>query len=100
MDLKGFEAINGALQANNLEAIVTPEPAEGEHVQFVTIETDPNVAPAEVLNALGKVGLVAETAAQQMAGQYADAVFVHGPKLEPLFGQPGSVTFVDTNNRR
>jgi hypothetical protein len=45
MDLKGFEAINQALASADVEATVTPEPADGEDVRFVTVETATDVQP-------------------------------------------------------
>lgn len=104
MDLQGYRAISEALHEANIDATVAPKPQDGQNVEYVTVSTEENVAPADVLNALCKVGLMAKTPAQQAAYDerhlYRDAVFVDttGPKLEPLFGQSGSTTFADTNN--
>ena len=87
MDFKGHEAISGAFQQSGIEATVEPVPAEGEHAEYVTVNTAVDVAPAVVLNALAKARLL------EPRGM-TDASFRNGPQLEPLFGQPGSVTFV------
>lgn len=105
MDIEGFRKVNDALAEAEIAAVVAPEPQPEEDVEYVTITTE-NEVPAAVLNALGKAGLTAQTAGQRAAdgerfGYARDAGGmrrIRGPKLEPLFGQPGSVTFVDTNN--
>lgn len=91
MDIRGHESISEALQRADIEANVEPLPSEGEREAFVTIGTDEGVAPADVLNALAKAMLLAPRG-------MCDAVFRSGPQLEIVFGQPGSVTFIDTNN--
>lgn len=88
MDLKGFEAINNALAAAEVDATVTPRPAEGQNVRFVTIETDANVQPAKVLNALALKWMVEYDGMQ-------DAVYRDVPELRPVGVQPGSLTFED-----
>ena len=104
MDTRGFNRINEALGQAEVQAIVTPEPQGDEHVEHLTIDSDPTVAPARILNALGSVGLLAQTPGQTAVLNerypYQDAVPNNdeGPKLEVLFGQPGSITFVDVNN--
>jgi hypothetical protein len=90
MDLRGHESINTALQQSGIEATVEPMPTEG-HVEHVTVNTAVEVAPAKVLNALAKARLLVRRGV-------GDAGFRSGPQLEPLFGQPGSITFTDTNN--
>ncbi len=95
MDRKGFEAINAALASANVDATVSPEPQEGEDARFVTVETDTNIQPERVLNALGNAGLTYYDGPQ-------DAVMRYTPELSPLGVQPGSLTFEDKNdaNRR
>lgn len=95
MDSKGFEAINQALTAANIDATVTPQPQEGEDVRFVTIETNTEVQPALVLNGLRNARLMYYDGPQ-------DAVMRYTPELSALGVQPGSLTFEDKNdaNRR
>jgi hypothetical protein len=95
MDLKGFEAINQALASADVEATVTPEPADGEDVRFVTVETATDVQPARVLNALRNANLMYYDGPK-------DAVMTYDPELTPVGVEPGSITLEDMNdaNRR
>ncbi len=69
-----------------------PVPDGGEDLKYVTVNTNVEVAPAAVLNALSRARLLNIRGPQ-------DGGFGGGlPALEPLFGQPGSVTFEDTNS--
>jgi hypothetical protein len=92
MDSKGYNAIQDALAQEYIGAIVSPEPQPREDVEFVTIETEPNEIPALVLNALSKVGLMQTSSGGTIGSR------PKGPKLAPVFGGPGSITFRDTNN--
>lgn len=91
MNLEGYNAIRAALYQEHIEAAVSPEPKPGDDSEYVTVITHPSTIPACVLNALGKAGLM-------RAGQTEELGWFEGPKLEPVFGQPGSITFRDTNN--
>ena len=91
MDLKGFESINRAFAAADVEATVTPMPAEGEDVRFVTVETDDTVQPSRVLNALQNANLM-------YFGGTSDLAMNYSPELIPLGVQPGSVTLEDKND--
>ena len=94
MDLKGHEIICDVFKQSGIEATVEPVPIEGEHAEFVSVNTATDVVPAVVLNTLAKAQLL------EPSGMIAiKAVMRHGPQLRPLFGQPGSVTFEDTHNR-
>jgi len=91
MNLKGFEAINQALAAANIEAQITPQPLESEDLRYVTIETDAVIQPAHVLHALGASGLM-DTRLP------VGTVRPYGPALVVLGAQPGSLTFEDKND--
>lgn len=88
MDLKGFEAINAALAAADIDATVVPRPAEGQDVRFVTVETDESIQPSRVLNALAEKAMIACDGPQ-------DAVYCDGPELRSIGVQAGSITFDD-----
>lgn len=91
MDAEGFEAITQAFVSADVKATVTPKPAEGEDVRFITVETNENVQPAQVLNALGNAGLT-------HCDGLRDAAISYTPELSPLGVQPGSLTFEDRND--
>ena len=58
MDLQGFEAIRTALDEADIAATVGPAPEGDENLPSVTVEVDRAVLPAEVVNTLGKAGLL------------------------------------------
>lgn len=58
MDIKGYEKVVRALEDAGIESEVAPQPAEGEDVRFVTIETHDSFAPSHVLNALHQASLL------------------------------------------
>ncbi len=93
MDAKGFAEISKVMQDIELDAEITPQVLEGEDVRYVTIETNPNIQPSLVLNALLAARLMEATGTQE-------AVINYGPELRVLGVSPGSLTFEDINGGR
>jgi hypothetical protein len=59
MNQEGFLAITNALSRAGIHATIEPEPAPGEHADFMVIVTDPEKAPPHgVMNVLCRAGLV------------------------------------------
>jgi hypothetical protein len=88
MDLKGYEQISAALAEAKIDASVTPQPEEGVNETFVTIVTPEALAPAAVLNALHRAGLMKLSDAERIGAKY-------GPDLLPISAAPGSITLED-----
>jgi hypothetical protein len=92
MDSEGFNTISSALADAQLEAIVTPEPAEGENLRYVTVETSADIPASLVLNALAKARLTFyDGPSEGMSTK---------PELQPLGVNPGTITFDDVNAGR
>jgi hypothetical protein len=89
MDRNGYERVGEAFNSETYKPVVSPTPGEGENVPFVTIETDPSVQPALVLNALHRASLLYDR----------ESMSTRGPQLQVVSVQPGSATFQDKATR-
>lgn len=94
MNLEGYQAIDETLKAAGIqapegEALVLPQPPEGEHRAFVTVTTHREFVASDVLNALAGANLIAGSISR--TGSF-------GPRLMPILSHEGSITFRDMNN--
>lgn len=94
MDLEGYNAIRSTLYQEHIEAAVSPEPMPEEDVVYVTVKTNPRTVPADVLNALDKAELMCPVDGNVDDGKK----WPEGPRLKPIIGWAGSITFKDMNN--